>query len=97
LWRRPKPKLGCGTKERRRRGQVTCSREIRNEYNILVVKAKGKRPPGRPRRRLGSNIRLDLRKIVLEVMEWMHRLFLDCVTIGFSRKTLLHIVRYLVT
>jgi hypothetical protein len=34
--------------------------ERRNTYNILVGKSETKRPVGRPRRRRGSNIELDL-------------------------------------
>jgi hypothetical protein len=33
----------------------------RNAYRILVGKPKGKRPLGRPRRRLEDNIKVDLR------------------------------------
>jgi len=36
--------------------------EIRNAYNILVVKPEGKRPLGRPRRSWEDNIRKDLRE-----------------------------------
>jgi hypothetical protein len=34
--------------------------EKRNGYRILVRKPEGKRPLGRPRRRLEDNIRMDL-------------------------------------
>jgi hypothetical protein len=37
--------------------------EMRNAYNILISKPKGKRPLGRPRCRWEGNIRLDLREI----------------------------------
>jgi hypothetical protein len=37
--------------------------EKRNVYRILVVKAKGKRPLGKPRRRWEDNIRMDFREI----------------------------------
>jgi hypothetical protein len=34
---------------------------MRDAYNILVGKAKGKRPLGRPRRRWEENIKMDLK------------------------------------
>jgi hypothetical protein len=37
--------------------------EKRNSYRILVGKAEGKRPLGRPRRGLEDNIKMDLREI----------------------------------
>jgi hypothetical protein len=37
--------------------------EKRNAYRILVGKPEGKRPLGRPRRRLEDNIRMNLREI----------------------------------
>jgi hypothetical protein len=37
--------------------------EKRNAYRILVVKPKGRRPLGRPRRRWMENIKIDLREI----------------------------------
>jgi hypothetical protein len=36
--------------------------EMRNAYNILVIKPEGKKPLGRPRRRLEDNIKMDLGK-----------------------------------
>jgi hypothetical protein len=36
-------------------------RDKRNVYRILVGKPRGKRPLGRPRRRLVDNIKMDLR------------------------------------
>jgi hypothetical protein len=36
--------------------------EKRNAYRILVGKAEGKRPLGRPRRRWGGNIKIDVRE-----------------------------------
>jgi hypothetical protein len=41
-------------------GHVTGMREMRNTYKILVERTEGKRPLGRPRRRLEDNIRMDL-------------------------------------
>jgi hypothetical protein len=46
--------------------------EMRNAYNILVGKPKGKRPLRRNRHRWEDNIRLDLREIVWEDVKWMH-------------------------
>jgi transposase len=43
--------------------------EKRNAYRILVVKPEGKRPLGRPRRRLG-NIKMDLREIEWDGVNW---------------------------
>jgi hypothetical protein len=38
----------------------------------LLGKPEGKRPPGRRRLRWEDNIRMDLREIVWEVVDWMH-------------------------
>jgi hypothetical protein len=40
--------------------------------NILVEKPEGKEPLGRPRRRWEDNIRMDLREIGWEDVDWMH-------------------------
>jgi hypothetical protein len=45
--------------------------EMRNVYNILVAKPEGKRPLGRPRRRC-DDIRMDLREIGWEDVDWIH-------------------------
>jgi hypothetical protein len=45
---------------------------IRNAYNILVGKPKRKRPLGRPSCRWEDNIRMDLREIGWEDVDWMH-------------------------
>jgi hypothetical protein len=37
--------------------------EMRNAYNILIIKPKAKRLLGRPRLRWEDNIRMDLREI----------------------------------
>jgi hypothetical protein len=37
--------------------------EMRSSYNILIKEISGKNPLGRPRRRWGDNIRMDLREI----------------------------------
>jgi hypothetical protein len=62
------------TNSRRMRltGHVARMGEIWNAYNILVGKLEGKRPLGRPRRRWEDNVRVDLREIGWECMDWMH-------------------------
>jgi hypothetical protein len=52
-------------KSRRNRwaGHVARMGEKRNAYRILVGKREGKRPLGKPRRRLVDNIKMDLREI----------------------------------
>jgi hypothetical protein len=46
--------------------------EMRNVYNISVCKPEGNRPIGRHWRRWDDNIRIDLRKIWWEVVDWIH-------------------------
>jgi hypothetical protein len=43
----------------------------RNAYRILVGKPDGKRPLGRPRRRWLDNIKMDLREIGWDGMDWI--------------------------
>jgi hypothetical protein len=50
---------------------VTYSTDGRDE-KIFVGKSVGKRTVGRPRRREEDNIRMHLRKIGLESVDWMH-------------------------
>jgi hypothetical protein len=45
--------------------------EKRNVNRLLVGKPEGKRPLGRPRRRWIDNIKMDLLKIVLNVVDWI--------------------------
>jgi hypothetical protein len=40
-------------------------------YTVLVGKLEGKRPLGRPKRRLEDGIRMDLREIGLGVVDWI--------------------------
>jgi hypothetical protein len=40
-------------------------------YRILVGKRKGKRPLGRPKRRWVDNIKMELREIVWDGMDWI--------------------------
>jgi hypothetical protein len=41
-------------------------------YIILVRKPEGKRPLQKPRHRWEDNIRLDLREIGWEIVDWIH-------------------------
>jgi hypothetical protein len=45
--------------------------EKRNVYRLLVGKAEGKRPLGRPRRRWIDNIKMDLSEMGVNVVEWI--------------------------
>jgi hypothetical protein len=45
--------------------------KMRNVYKILVGKPEGKRPLGRPRRRLMQNIKMDLREVKWDGMNWI--------------------------
>jgi hypothetical protein len=49
-----------------------CCTDKRNEYKILVGKPEGKRPLARPRRRWEDNIRMDLRAVGCEDVEWIY-------------------------
>jgi hypothetical protein len=44
--------------------------ETRNAYRILVGKPEGKIPLGRPRHRWLDNIKMDLREIGWDDMDW---------------------------
>jgi hypothetical protein len=60
-------------KSRRMRwaGHVALMGEKRNAYGILVGMPEGKRPLGRPRRRWVDNIKMDLRGIGWDGMDWI--------------------------
>jgi transposase len=45
--------------------------EKRNAYRILVGKPEGKRPLGRPRRRWVDNIKMGLREVGWDGMDWI--------------------------
>jgi hypothetical protein len=66
------PNIIRQTKSRQMRwaGHVARVAEERNVYKVLVVKSEGKRPLGRPRRRWGDGIRIDLREIGWGSLEW---------------------------
>jgi hypothetical protein len=42
-------------------GHIACMEEMRNAYNILVTKFKGKRPLGRPKHKQQNNVKMVLR------------------------------------
>jgi hypothetical protein len=48
----------------------TMNGETKNAYRILVKKQEGKRLQGRPRYRWVDNIKLDLRGIEWDGMDW---------------------------
>jgi hypothetical protein len=60
-------------KSRRMRwaGHVARMGEKRNAYRILVGKPEGNRPLGRPRRRWVDNIKMDLREIGWDGVDWV--------------------------
>jgi hypothetical protein len=60
-------------KSRRRRlgGNVERMGEKRNSYRILMGKSDGKRQLGRPTRRWVDNIKIDLREIEWDGMDWI--------------------------
>jgi hypothetical protein len=60
-------------KSRRMRwaGHVARMGEKKNAYRILVGKPEGKRQLGRPRRRWVCNIKIDLREIGWDGMDWI--------------------------
>jgi hypothetical protein len=45
--------------------------ETRDAYRISFGKPEGKRPLGRPRRRWVDNIKMDLREIRWDCMDWI--------------------------
>jgi hypothetical protein len=53
-------------------GHVARMGKKRNAYMILVGKPDGKRPLGRPRRRSVNNIKMDLREIGWDGMDWIY-------------------------
>jgi hypothetical protein len=60
-------------KSRRMRwaGHVARMGEGRGAYRVLVGRPEGKRPLGRPRRRWEDNIKMDLREIGIERVNWI--------------------------
>jgi hypothetical protein len=43
----------------------------RNEYRLLLGKTEGKRPLGRPRRRLVDSIKMDLGEVEWNDVDWI--------------------------
>jgi hypothetical protein len=68
-------------KSRRMRwaGHAARMEEKRNAYRIWVRKPEGKRPPRRPKRRCMDNIKMDLKEIEWDCMD-----FTDWFRIGTS-------------
>jgi hypothetical protein len=52
-------------------GYVARMGETRNVYRTFVGKPEGKRPLGRPRCRWVENIKMDLRDIEWDVVDWI--------------------------
>jgi hypothetical protein len=53
-------------------GHVARMGEARDAYNILVGRPEGRRPLGRPRRRLEDNIKMDQEEIVFGDVDWIN-------------------------
>jgi hypothetical protein len=60
-------------KSRRMRwaGHVACMGEKINAYRILVGKPERRRPLGKPRCRWVDNIKIDLREMELDGVDWV--------------------------
>jgi hypothetical protein len=52
-------------------GHVERMGEKRNAYRLLVGKPEGKRPLGRPRRKLVGNIRMDIGEVGWGGVDWI--------------------------
>jgi hypothetical protein len=52
-------------------GHVAHMGEGRRVYRVFVWRPKGKRPPGRPRCRWEDNIKLNLREIEIDRVNWI--------------------------
>jgi hypothetical protein len=76
VWRRPRneeQRNSCASLNASEMdGLVARMGEMRNVYKILVEKSEGKRPLGRPRRRWEDNIRMDLREMEWDGLDWIH-------------------------
>jgi hypothetical protein len=46
--------------------------EMRNAHNILVTKPEAKKPRGRPRGTLEHNIKMDVREIGYDNVDWIY-------------------------
>jgi hypothetical protein len=54
-------------------GYVAHKGEMRNVYKILVEKPEGKRPLREPRHRWEWIIRMNLKEVGWEAVDWIHR------------------------
>jgi hypothetical protein len=52
-------------------GHIACMGAKRNAYRILVRKPEGKKPPGRPTQKWEDSIKMDLRVIGCDNMDWV--------------------------
>jgi hypothetical protein len=52
-------------------GHVACLGEERGVYRFLVGRPEGKRPLGRPRCRWEDNMKLDLREVGMDGVNWI--------------------------
>jgi hypothetical protein len=52
-------------------GHVARMGKRRGVHRVLVGKPEGKRPLGRPRRRWGDNVKMDLQEMGCGGMDWM--------------------------
>jgi hypothetical protein len=52
-------------------GHVARMGDLRSAYRILVGKPEGKRPLGRPKRIWMDNIKIDLREVGLDGVDWI--------------------------
>jgi hypothetical protein len=52
-------------------GHVARMGESVGVYRVLMGKPEGKRPLGRPRRRLEDNIKMNLKEVRCEIMDWI--------------------------
>jgi hypothetical protein len=59
-------------------GHVTCPGDMRNGFRILAGKPERKRPLGRQRNRYEVNIKINLKEIGCEDVDWI-LLAEDCV------------------
>jgi hypothetical protein len=53
-------------------GHVARMGKMRGTYNILVGRPEGRRPLGRPRRRLEDNIKMNLWQTGFGDVDWIH-------------------------
>ncbi|KAJ4439031.1 hypothetical protein ANN_14987 [Periplaneta americana] len=71
------PDIIRNIKSRRLRwaGHVARMGESRNAYRVLVGRPEGKRPLGRPRRRWEDNIKMNLREMGYDDLDWINLAF----------------------